>query len=370
MKALDQREREFYFAQQYSAVPIKDIDALIKKYNDFYYTYFYQKYYLQHLICTDQNIKTMYESLLEEAEKICSGGNNPVTQYVLAQIYEYKIDRSFQKKALDMYLAGAEAGFGRSMVAAGHMLELGTACATDEKRAFDLYTKAVATGYIEAKAELGRMYILGGAYVQKSVLTAFDLFKESYCGGENYVAVIGLARCFIDSDWEKSGYKKNPEEAERLLKPIAEINLTAMLDIGYINKWYLKSLTTAIYYYEKAADKGDGLAAKWLSQIYAGDTKMTASVKSYNMEQYWKNRYSELEMIRRNIEQSVSESEYLAKLDAEKAASKGAWPLSCLYILILGVIIILLIIFGFNLLGDLLTFIFSLPMKIIEAIKG
>ena len=97
----------------------------------------------------------MYESLLEEAEKICSGGNNPVTQYVLAQIYEYKIDRSFQKKALDMYLAGAEAGFGRSMVAAGHMLELGTACATDEKERLTCIQKLSQPATLRQKRNWG-----------------------------------------------------------------------------------------------------------------------------------------------------------------------------------------------------------------------
>lgn len=367
MRHLYQEEITFYYAQKYHAVPVGDINALIDKLNAYFETYDYPQYYLRHLICTDAKVKESFESILNETESLCSKGDNPVTQYMLARLYEYKIDKTYQRKAFDIYQRGTEAGYARSMVSLGESYQWGKCCIENKKRAFELYSMAAKTGYIYAKSKLGEMYYYG-EYVTKSFDKAFELFKESYCDGTNVGAVNGLARCFLCAD--EFGYKKDIEESIRLCKLIAG-NIVAMRRLGYIYKWKKKSVYDAIHWYENAAAKADALSAESLAKIYSGDTALTKEVKSYELEKYWKNRQNELELIEKNVGQSATESEYLAKY-AEMEANKKEMskPASCLAVLMCGIIGILIIIFGFSLLGELLTFILSLPVKIFGAIFG
>lgn len=367
MRHLYQEEITFYYAQKCHVVPVGDINALIDKLNAYFETYSYALYYMSHLICTDAKIKESFESILNETESLCSKGDNPVTQYILARLYEYKIDKTYQRKAFDIYQRGTEAGYAKSMMALGDCYRFGVCCIENEKRAFELYSMAAKTGYIHAKSQLGEMYY-NGIYVTKSFDKAFELFKESYCDGTDVDAVNGLAECFLNAD--EFGYKKDVEESIRLSKLIAG-NIVAMRRLGYIYKWKKRSVYDAIHWYEKAAAKGDAFSAEMLAKIYSGDIELTKEVKSYELERYWKNRQNELEIIKKNVKQSATESEYLAKY-AEMEANKKEMskPASCMAVLICGIIGILIIIFGFGLLGELLTFIFSLPMKIIGTIFG
>ena len=173
----------------------------------------------------------------------------------------------------------------------------------DNKKAYDLFKKAMSHGDGDAYSKLGYWYTVG-KYVEKDDQKAFELYKKaSELGstdgmlntGVNYLAGRGTAKDVDAAEeiWIKAAERGNAEAANRLAvsysdgtfkgstdKVVLYLNKAAALDhpaacynlaINYIkgiDGYYPKDAFQAFIYMKKAADLGHVDACAGLSYMY------------------------------------------------------------------------------------------------------
>lgn len=166
--------------------------------------------------------------------------------------------------ALAWFMEAADKGDAYAQNNAARYFRHGIATEKDERKALDLYTQSANQGHLPAILELASMYRFGFC-TEKNIQESIRWYNEAVEKG-NDGSLLDLAELYL---WDLS----DAENAERCLKRAAEKGLEkAVLRLGEIYENGIlvpADKERAIYWYRKAASKGNESAKQILKRLDA-----------------------------------------------------------------------------------------------------
>ncbi|PKC61342.1 kinase-like protein [Rhizophagus irregularis] len=183
--------------------------------------------------------------------------------YLIAKVYLAKCYYDGYGTMKNKLLAFAEKEYINIQCNLGTLYENGEGTGKDLKQAFYWYSKAAENGCEIAQYNLGRFY-QGGKGVEKDEYKVFEYYKKS--AEQEYLdAIYMLGYCYDKG----IGTKINKLEAFELYKTAAEKGLdNAQNSLAALYIRFKKDLKNAIYWFQKAAEKGNAIAYDNLGIIY------------------------------------------------------------------------------------------------------
>lgn len=175
------------------------------------------------------------------------------------------------KKALNFYLASADAGDDDSAISAGNYYYQGIGTEPDGEKAMDLYRKAADSGNPDAMINVGYLYEYGTGSVKQDIDKAFDWYKKSADNG-NSEAMIYIGNLYYTGKYgakdDKPDYNMARywyEEAVKIGSINAYFYLGLMYEMGYGSD---QDFDKAYEYYIFSSDYGNSEATCEIGYMY------------------------------------------------------------------------------------------------------